>query len=74
MKIVRRFVKDELGATLPLAMMMIVIIGVMGAGLLTFVSRDLNTVIETNRGQRALELADAGVAAAKRQLTSHCGS
>jgi hypothetical protein len=73
MKIARRFVKNELGATLPLAMMMIVIIGVMGAGLLTFVSTDLNSVIETNRGQRALELADAGVAAAKRQLSWHCG-
>lgn len=57
---------------MPLAMMMILIFGVMGAGLLTFVSRDLNTVIETNRGQRALELADAGVAAAKSQLTSSC--
>jgi hypothetical protein len=55
-------------------MMMIVLIGVMGAGLLTFVSSDLNSVIEENRGQRAFELADAGVAAAKRQLTSHCGS
>jgi len=54
-------------------MMMVVIIGVMGAGLLTFVGADLNTVIETNRGQRAFELADAGVAAAKSQLTSHCG-
>src|SRR5829696_1547377 len=73
MKIVRRVVKNELGSTLPLAMMMVVIIGVMGAGLLTFVGADLNTVIETNRGQKALELADAGVAAAKRQLTSHCG-
>jgi hypothetical protein len=51
----------------------VVIIGVMGAGLLTFVGRDLNSVIEANRGQRALELADAGVAAAKRQLTRHCG-
>jgi Tfp pilus assembly protein PilX len=72
MKLERRFVKDELGATLALAMMMIVIIGIMGAGLLTFVTRDMNSVIEENRGQRALELADAGVAAAKSQLTSSC--
>jgi hypothetical protein len=70
----RRLVSDESGMTLALAMMMIVLIGVMGAGLLTFVSKDLNTVIEENRGQRALELGDAGVGAAKRQLTSDCGS
>lgn len=70
----RRIIEDESGMTLPLAIMMIVIIGVMGAGLLTFVSRDLNTVIEENRGQRAFELADAGVNAAKRQLFADCGS
>lgn len=57
-----------------LAIIMIVLIGVMGAGLLTFVSKDLNTVTEENRGQRAFELADAGVNAAKRQLFSDCGS
>jgi hypothetical protein len=57
-----------------LAIMMIVLIGAMGAGLLTFVIRDLNTVTEENRGQRALELADAGISAAKRQLFSECGS
>ena len=56
--------------TMALAIMMIVLIGVMGAGLLTFVSRDLNTVIEENRGQRAFEVADAGIEAAKRQLAS----
>jgi len=72
MKMARRFVKDELGATLALSMMMIVLLGIMGAGLLTFVSRDMNSVIEENRGQRALGLADAGVAAAKSQLTSSC--
>ena len=56
--------------TLGLAIMMIVLLGVMGAGLLTFVSRDLSTVVEENRGQRAFEVADAGVGAAKRQLTA----
>jgi hypothetical protein len=44
----------------------------MGAGLLTFASRSLNTVVEENRGQRAFELADAGVGIAKRQLTADC--
>ena len=68
----RRFVIDESGMTLPLVMIMIVLIGVMGAGLLTFVSSDLNTVVEENRGQRAFEVADAGIGAAKRQLSSDC--
>jgi len=73
MSTVRRLRKDESGMTLGLALIMILLIGVMGAGLLTFVSGDLNAVIEVNRAQRAFEMADAGVAAAKRQLTSHCG-
>ena len=72
MKTARRFVDDESGMTLALAMIMIVLIGVMGAGLLAFANRDLNTVVEENRGQRAFEMADAGVGVAKRQLTSHC--
>jgi len=72
MRIARRFVTDESGMTMALAVIMIVLIGVMGAGLLTFVSKDLNTVTEENRGQSAFELADAGVAAAKRQLKSDC--
>jgi len=54
--------------TMGLAVIMIVLLGVMGAGLLAFVSTDLNTVVEANRGQRAFEMADAGVQAAKRQL------
>jgi hypothetical protein len=70
MKIARRLVEDESGMTLALAIMMIVIIGVMGAGLLTFVNSDLQTVTEENRGQRAFEVADAGIQAAKRQLAS----
>jgi len=67
-----RFVRDESGMTMGLVIIMILLIGVLGAGLLTFVSRDLNTVVEENKGQRAFELADAGVGAAKRQLTSDC--
>lgn len=74
MRTARRFVNDESGMTMALAIMMIVLLGVMGAGLLTFVSRDLNTVTEENRGQRAFEMADAGIGAAKRQLFSDCGS
>ena len=72
MRAVRRFVDDESGMTLAFAMIMIVLIGAMGAGLLAFVNRDLFTVIQENRGQRAFELADAGVGAAKQQLYSDC--
>ena len=68
----QRFVKDESGMTLALAVIMIVLLGVMGAGLLTYVMKDLNTVAESNRGQRAFEMADAGIQAGKRQLTSDC--
>src|SRR5918999_1755356 len=72
MRAARRFVEDESGMTLPLAMIMIVLIGVMGAGLLSFASRDLTTVVEENRGQSAFEMADAGVGVAKRQIFLHC--
>ncbi len=72
MKTARRFLDDESGMTLPLAMIMIVLMGVMGAGLLAFTNRDINTVVEENKGQTAFELADAGVGVAKRQLTSDC--
>src|SRR5215203_2784852 len=74
MRTARRLVKDEAGMTLALAVIMIVLLGVMGAGLLTFVSSDLNTVVEQNRGQRAFEVADAGIGVAKRQLSSDCAS
>ncbi len=64
----RRLVKDESGVALGLAVIMILLIGVMGAGLLTFVRQDLLTVVEVNQGQKALNIADAGVQAAKAQL------
>ena len=51
-----------------LSVMMVLLIGVMGAGLLTFGWSDLNSVIEVNRGQKALDIADAGVQAAKAQI------
>jgi len=68
MRMRQRFIRDESGMTMGLVVIMIVLIGVMGAGLLTFVSTDLNTVVEVNQGQRAFEMAEAGVQAAKRQL------
>jgi hypothetical protein len=64
----RHFIKDESGMTLALSVMMVVLVGVMGAGLLTFVRSDLETVVEVNRGQRAMDIADAGVQAAKAHL------
>ncbi len=63
-----RLVKEEEGMTMALTVIMIVLIGVMGAGLLTFVQRDLESVVEVNRGQSAFEMADAGVQAARQQI------
>lgn len=64
----RRFLKEESGMAMGLVVIMIVLIGVMGAGLLTFVQRDLENVVEVNRGQKAIEVSDAGLQAARRQL------
>ena len=60
--------RDEKGMALPLAMMMIVLIGVMGVGLLIFVQTGLTTALKVNQGQQAFDMADAGVQAAKRQI------
>ena len=45
----RRFVNDESGIALGLAIIMIVLIGVMGTGLLVFVQNDLQAVIELRK-------------------------
>lgn len=63
-----RLARDESGMTMGLTVIMVVLIGVMGAGLLVFVQRDLSAVVEVNQGQRAFGMADAGVQAAKPQL------
>lgn len=67
---IQRFVRDESGMALGIAIFVMVIVGVMGAGLLVFVRNDLEAVVEVNQGQKALEAADAGVQAARRQLLS----
>ena len=54
--------------TMALAVVVMVLVGVMGAGLLVFVRNDLASVLESNQGQRALNLADAGAQAAKSHL------
>lgn len=59
---------DESGVALGLAVIMIVLIGVMGAGLLVFVQSDLKAVVEVNQGQRAFEMADAGAHAARQHI------
>lgn len=64
----RRLLREESGAALAIAVIMVVLVGVMGAGLLVFVSNDIKSVVEVNQGQQAINLADAGVQAAKRQL------
>lgn len=57
--------------TMALAVIMIALFSVMGAGLLVFATSDLGIVVDANRGQRAFEMADAGAHAAKRQLEAN---
>lgn len=59
---------DESGVAMGLAVIVIVLIGVMGAGLLVFVGNDLEAVVEVNQGQRAIDIADAGVHVARQQI------
>lgn len=60
--------RDERGMVLGLAIIVVVVIGVMAAGLLTFVSADLQAVVAVNRGEQAFQLAEAGVEVAKAHL------
>jgi len=55
---------------LGLAIIVVVIVGVMGAGLLTFVATDLEAVVAVNRGEQAFELAEAGIEVAKAHLAN----
>jgi type II secretory pathway component PulK len=55
---------------LGLAIIVVVVVGVMGAGLLTFVSTDLQAVVAVNKGEQAFELAEAGVEVAKAHLAN----
>jgi hypothetical protein len=68
--VLERLAKGESGVAMGLAVILVMLIGVMGAGLLVFVRSDLESVVEVNQGHRALNLADAGVQAARRQLRS----
>jgi type II secretory pathway component PulK len=62
--------REERGMALGFAIIVVVIVGVMGAGLLTFVSTDLEAVAEINRGEQAFELAEAGIEVAKAHLAN----
>lgn len=65
---VANLLREERGMVLGLAIIVVVVIGVMGAGLLTFVSADLQAVVAVNGGEQAFELAEAGVEVAKAHL------
>src|SRR3954447_21573395 len=54
---IARLLREERGMVLGLAII-VVVIGVVGAGLLTFVSADLQAVVAVNRGEQAFELAE----------------
>src|SRR3990170_4152055 len=56
--------------TMALTVIMIVLVGVMWAGLLVFVRNDLEAVVEVNQGQQSVDLAEAGVQAAKQEILS----
>ncbi len=63
-----RLADDERGMALGIAVIMVALVGVMAAGLLTFVAADLDALMEVNRGQQAFELAEAGIEVAKAHL------
>jgi Tfp pilus assembly protein PilX len=63
-----RLMREERGMVLGLAIIVVVVIGVVAAGLLTFVSADLQAVVAVNRGEQAFQLAEAGVEVAKAHL------
>src|SRR5215210_6873781 len=67
---IETLLREERGMALGLAIIVVVIVGVMGAGLLTFVATDLQAVMEVNRGEQAFELAEAGVEVAKAHLAN----
>ena len=67
---IRRLLREERGMALGLAVIVVVIVGVMGAGFLTLVATDLKAVVAVNRGEQAFELAEAGIEVAKAHLAN----
>jgi hypothetical protein len=70
---IRHLLREERGMALGLAIIMVVLIGVMGAGLLAFVATDMQAVVEVNRGEQAFELAEAGIEVAKAHIAEDPG-
>jgi len=60
--------QEESGVALGLAVIVVLLLGVLAAGLLAVVRADLEGAVQTSRGQRAFDLADAGVRAAAARL------
>ncbi len=67
---IQHLLPEQRGMALGLAIIVVVIVGVMGAGLLTFVATDLEAVLAVNRGEQAFELAEAGIEVAKAHLAN----
>jgi type II secretory pathway component PulK len=67
---IQRLLPEQRGMALGLAIIVVVIVGVMGAGLLTFVATDLEAVVAVNRGEQAFQLAEAGIEVAKAHLAN----
>ncbi len=65
-----RLLREERGMALGFAIIVVVIVGVMGAGLLTLAATDLRAIMEVNRGEQAFELAEAGIEVAKAHLAN----
>ena len=65
-----RLLLEQRGMALGLAIIVVVIVGVMGAGLMTIVATDLEALVAVNRGEQAFELAEAGIEVAKAHLAN----
>lgn len=65
-----RLLPEQRGMALGLAIIVVVIVGVMGAGLMTIVATDLEALVAVNRGEQAFELAEAGIELAKAHLAN----
>lgn len=70
---ITRLRREERGMVLGLAIIIVLVVGVMGAGLLTFVSADLQSIVAVNKGEQALQLAEAGIEVAKSHLANDPG-
>jgi hypothetical protein len=62
------FRRGESGVALGLAVIVVLLLGVLAAGLLAVVRADLEGAVQTSKGQRAFDLADAGARAAAARL------